>query len=186
MVIATGILSAGVTCIYLDRHVDQQPLFLKVLSPLTLSGVLIFSIPLFLSSSSSPSSSLYIYLLYIGCFLIGAGGFPLMPLVLEMGAAVTYPLSPGLSSGLMWMLAQAISVAIIILSGTILSTSAALALLVACLAFVSMLSMGYSGADRRHAFEVSVDGGDVTCEEQVVLSSFAETPITTVNVNENG
>ncbi|KAL2919313.1 hypothetical protein HK105_200956 [Polyrhizophydium stewartii] len=91
--IAVGIVAAGLIGAILDRTKAHE-ITLKIACLFCVVGVVLFLIGM------APNQ--YIFLC-IGAALLGIGGFPTLPIVLEVAVEVTFPIAPGTSAGfLMW------------------------------------------------------------------------------------
>ncbi|KAJ3271989.1 Major facilitator super domain-containing protein 7 [Terramyces sp. JEL0728] len=87
--IVVGIVSAAVIGPYLDFS-KNHAMVLKICCFVTTAGSILCFI------GCQPDS---LYLWYIGSVLFGLGGFPIVPMVLELGVEVTFPIDEGTSAG---------------------------------------------------------------------------------------
>ena len=89
LAIVSGLVTAGVVGFILDRTKGHK-LAIKCHSFLAMIGILCFTLAL--NYQSRP-------LVYSGAVLVGGGGFPLIPIILELGVECTFPVDEGTSSG---------------------------------------------------------------------------------------
>ncbi|KXS22519.1 MFS general substrate transporter [Gonapodya prolifera JEL478] len=89
--IGCGIVAAIVNGVIMDRT-QKHKTSLKILSFIGLAGVVIFTIGVPMGSRE---------LAYTGAAVYGAGGFPCMPLMMELGAECTFPVGEATSTNVL-------------------------------------------------------------------------------------
>eukprot|EP00842_Homolaphlyctis_polyrhiza_P006416 jgi/Hompol1/6776/HPOL_000932-RA len=99
--------------------------------------------------------------LALGAALIGAGGFPLIPTVLEVAVEVTFPIAPSTSGGFLMWFGQVWSMGLLLGSNGLRSSVDsnlynAVILLIVCAAFGLVASLFFKNANRR--LKVDQDG----------------------------
>ncbi|KAJ3413867.1 Major facilitator super domain-containing protein 7 [Chytridiales sp. JEL 0842] len=111
LTVVVGIVSAAFSGPIVDRlRIQRLCRVLKVYTCITAVGTIIF----FLGTYPNRHA-----LLFTGASIIGLGGFPLMPICLELGVECTYPVAEGTSAGLLWMAAQLGGVVIVAVSNAL-------------------------------------------------------------------
>ncbi|KAJ3413866.1 Major facilitator super domain-containing protein 7 [Chytridiales sp. JEL 0842] len=167
--IGVGLASAAAIGLILDRTKSHR-FVLKLFTLLTAIGTVSF----FFGATSRNTH----IALYIGSALIGLGGFPTMPVSLELGVECTYPVPEGTSSGLLWMNAQIWGVILLVASNALRDSGdgnlrRALWLLVGVIFVPVVLAMFYSSENKRIVLEHSEGGmsgaGGLEGEDDVEL-----------------
>ncbi|TPX30168.1 hypothetical protein SmJEL517_g06202 [Synchytrium microbalum] len=151
LAIATGLVTAGVVGAILDQTKGHK-IAIKAHSFVAAVGMIFFVLAL--QYQSTP-------LVYIGATLIGGGGFPLIPIILELGVECTYPVDEGTSSGLLWMISNLSGVIFVIVAAHLRTSDGKMfnsAIMLAVIAGVAFLmSWLYTATSRRVALEKAVD-----------------------------
>ncbi|TPX48358.1 hypothetical protein SeMB42_g03034 [Synchytrium endobioticum] len=104
LAIVSGLVAAGIIGFILDRTKGHK-LAMKCHSFVAMIGMIFFTLALHFQSAA---------LVYIGAILIGGGGFPLIPIILELGVECTYPVDEGTSSGVLWTISNLAGVLFVI------------------------------------------------------------------------
>ncbi|KAJ2992079.1 Major facilitator super domain-containing protein 7 [Globomyces sp. JEL0801] len=89
IVIGVGLLSAAVIGIYLDRSKNHE-LMIKFCSLMLLIGTIVFYM------GAKPDNFI---MLALGSAILGLGGFPVIPMAMELAVETTFPVDEGTSSG---------------------------------------------------------------------------------------
>lgn len=96
MVVGVGLVGAGCAGVYVDKTKDFNRA-IKVAFLCAATGFLMFSLV------NRPSK---FALISVSCCIIGFFGFASLPVALELSVETTFPVSEGVSAGLMWMCGQ--------------------------------------------------------------------------------
>ncbi|KAJ3098002.1 Major facilitator super domain-containing protein 7 [Phlyctochytrium bullatum] len=153
--IVVGLVAAGVVGPILDRTKAHRTVF-RFLPMATAFGGILF----FLGAGWSGR----LILLYVAAVFIGIGGFPMMPLSLELGVECTYPVAEGTSAGLLWTAGQVFGTVGILVSNGLRaadpSMRPATGLLLLMLVGAMAVAPFYAARSRRMALEAREAGDD--------------------------
>ncbi|KAJ3125571.1 hypothetical protein HK101_005908, partial [Irineochytrium annulatum] len=154
--IVLGIVSAGILGPLLDRY-GAHKIVLKVLPFIAVGGCVLFYFGLGANNLQAP--------LYAGAVLFGLGGFPIMPLCLELAVEATYPVGEGLSSGLLWTGTQIMGVILLVVSNALREPDGGLrkgvALQVGVFVLCALTALAYTARNRRRDMEGEASAKDV-------------------------
>ncbi|KAI8850462.1 major facilitator superfamily domain-containing protein [Chytridium lagenaria] len=150
--IAAGLVSAAIVGPVLDRTRSHRTVF-RYLPILGAIGVVLF----FLGAGWSDRLGV----LFAGAILIGASGFPVMPLSLELGVECTFPVAEGTSSGMLWTSGQAWGIVGLLVSNAVrgqdASMRSSIGVLIGMLGVAVLVAPFYYARSRRMAIDFEAE-----------------------------
>ena len=103
LIVGTGLVGAGVAGVFVDKtHRFMETL--KFVNVITLAGLVLFSF------FNRPN---YFPVLMAACAVTGFASLGALPVALELCAEATFPVSEGVSAGLMWMGGQVMGIVLL-------------------------------------------------------------------------
>ena len=89
--VVSGLVSAGLVGLYVDKTGKHQ-IMIQLCSLTTFIGSIFFFL------GAKPDAY---HFLILGSTILGAGGFPIIPMAMELGVEATFPVSEGTSTGIL-------------------------------------------------------------------------------------
>ncbi|KAJ3146186.1 hypothetical protein HK101_002361 [Irineochytrium annulatum] len=153
-----GIIVAVIVGRVLDRTKTHRKA-IKVLPWLSVVGMILFIV-----ATMAPGREI---MLYLASAFIGVGGFPSIPIALELGVECTFPIAAGTTSGLLWIGGQIMGLPLLLISDALRDPQGGLrnAMYLMLFAFLAaaVCAQFYKAGNRRVLLEA--EGGDARAGE---------------------
>ncbi|KAJ3334801.1 Major facilitator super domain-containing protein 7 [Kappamyces sp. JEL0680] len=158
--VVVGLVSAGIIGPYLDKT-KRHELLLKLCCALEVAGAVLFLLGC--RANGFP-------LMVAGSVFFGIGGFPVIPMAMELGVEATYPIQEGTSGGFLIFAGQVGAILFLFISNALQSPDGqmvnAVILLVAVASVSFLISLLFKNEKKRIARDYNVN-------EEVMLPSLS-------------
>ncbi|RKO84901.1 major facilitator superfamily domain-containing protein, partial [Blyttiomyces helicus] len=165
--IASGIISAGIVGPIMDRTLAHQ-LALKICTLLGTAGLVVFTF------GCDPNR---IGTVFAGAILMGAGGFPLLAVCLELGVECSWPIAEGTTAGGLWFSANFFGIIFLLISNLLRNPDSTLRrglIFVACMAATAFCASLFYSTPNHRANHDRAEGPSAPAVEEVAVTDASD------------